>query len=584
MQRKRRKEEEEELVISNGADSTIEKTMADVSNPKEFLDVVTSVCAIELDDDDIAAGLQDDADDGPVDEPLLDSVVLPSFDAIALETIKRDQDDVTLKNCIDFLNGTVPMPSKTEALGLPTPIQDFLRHKGNFRITHQGVLIRLWLQKDSSVSSLIVVGDAALQRILKETHDFSTGSNNAAPHVGQRKTLDIIKRRFYAFKLREKVHKFIKSCAVCCLHKIGAASKEDDGNHIATENGHLLVADVAGPYAGSFASTSGRPRYVFVAVDAFSRYAFAVVMNSTADDEIFRALLEIRKQMSGLPSKISVDNALLRENSRARRFLEENGTRILHGLPTISRCQAKAERTIGTLSRLFIKYSTASPSTPINKLVEESVLTHNASPHEGLPNGLSPREVHFSRAPRSFLRVAPEIDPSAPPSIRHALVAARDIGRDVLAHDVATYAKRQEKRSPTNYAARLKIGDLAIQKRTSFPTNVPRKLCFKILVDAFEVKSRISTNAYRVESLISGESRVVAGDLLIRMRGLSVAELKELVDDMNRVAARNASRANVRITRSMATDAQVSSVRELFGSSTTKMNTGLEVNVSSLFS
>ena len=38
-----------------------------------------------------------------VDEPLLDSVVLPSFDAIALETIKRDQDDVILKNCIDFL-------------------------------------------------------------------------------------------------------------------------------------------------------------------------------------------------------------------------------------------------------------------------------------------------------------------------------------------------------------------------------------------------------------------------------------------------------------------------------------------------
>ena len=87
-----------------------------------------------------------------------------------------------------------------------------------------------------------------------------------------------------------------------------------------------------------------------------------------------------------------------------------------------------------------------------------------------------------------------------------------------------------------------------------------------------------------MESLISGESRVVAGDLLIRMRGLSVAELKELVDDMNRVAARNASRANVRITRSTATDAQVSSVRELFGASTTKMSTGLEVNVSSLFS
>ena len=86
---------------------------------------------------------------------------------------------------------------------------------------------------------------------------------------------------------------------------------------------------------------------------------------------------------------------------------------------------------------------------------------------------------------------------------------------------------------------------------------------FRILIDAFKVKARVSTNSFRVLSLISGDSHVVAGDLLIRVRGLTVDELKSLVEEMERVAARNASRNNVRVTRSMTNtrDASVNSMQ-----------------------
>ena len=373
-----------------------------------------------------------------------------------------------------------------------------------------------------------------------------------AAHFGQRRTFEVVSKRFYAFNLREKTNKFVKSCAICALYKISRSQREDTGNHVTTEPLALLTLDCAGPYHGIFASSTGSGRYVLVAIDAFSRYAFGVVISSTSDDEIFRAMMEIRKQLCGLPSKVSCDNALLREHSRARRFLEENNVRILHGLPYVSRSQSKCERVIQTISRLFLKYHTQQPSLPMHKLVDEAVMAYNSTPHESLPNGLSPREVHFSRAPRSFLHAEPEVDAAAPPSIKAALSAARAVREEVLEHDVASYAKRQQKTSPTCYASRLKVGDLAIQKRTSYPAHTPRKLAFRVVIDAFEVTARVATNAFRVTSIITGDEQVLAGDLLIKIRGMEKDDLRALCQEMERVAARNSSRVTARVTRSMA--------------------------------
>ena len=183
-------------------------------------------------------------------------------------------------------------------------------------------------------------------------------------------------------------------------------------------------------------------------------------------------------------------------------------------------------------------------------------MAHNNAPHEGLPNQLSPREVHFTRAPRSFLRAIPEVDSNAPPSIRSTIAAARAVREDVVRNDVMAHVKRQEKRSPTNYTARIQKGDYALQKRTSFPTSVPKKLAFRTLIDAYEVKARIATNSYRVTSLLTGENHVVAGDLLIKVRGLTRDDLIELCAEMERISARNASRSGARVTRAAAREAE----------------------------
>ena len=171
------------------------------------------------------------------------------------------------------------------------------------------------------------------------------------------------------------------------------------------------------------------------------------------------------------------------------------------------------------------------------------MLAYNNTPHDSLPNGLSPREVHFSRAPRLFLHAEPEIDDAASSSIKAAMAAACAVGDDVLVHDVASYAKRQTKTSPTNYASRLQVGDLAIQKRTSFPAHIPRKLAFRVVIDAFEVTARVAINAFRVKSIITGNEQILVGDFLIKIRRMDQDALRALCQEMECVSTRNASRA-----------------------------------------
>ena len=242
-----------------------------------------------------------------------------------------------------FLQNEKPIPSKIEALALPRPLRDFLRHFRSFRLSPQDVVFRLWTSPNGDVVPLIVLGNDAIDALIAKTHNFSPESASHSSHVGIRRTLKLIGSKFYAFNLRRKIHDFIMKCAPCKLNNHPNTRPEKHGEHISTEPNNLLVVDFAGPYSGWAQSTSGARRYVFIAVDAASRFCIAVVTTSTSDNDVFHALQEVREKLCGLPRTISCDNAIITPNSRTRAYLEANHVRIIHGRPYISRDQSKAE-------------------------------------------------------------------------------------------------------------------------------------------------------------------------------------------------------------------------------------------------
>ena len=193
--------------------------------------------------------------------------------------------------------------------------------------------------------------------------------------------------------------------------------------------------------------------------------------------------MDLRRMWNTLPSCMITDNAIFTANSVTRKYLLDGGVRLLHGLPHVSRSQSKAEKCIGTISRLTYKYHTAHPSMPFPKLVAEAVFTYNNSKHTA--HGQTPRSLHFANPPSPLMNVASEAGSGSGgstgsgsgsgagsgrggglKSAREAVALAREAKEGALLENVKCFLKRKQTRSPTDFGRRLKVGDLVLRKRT----------------------------------------------------------------------------------------------------------------------
>ena len=344
--------------------------------------------------------------------------------------------------------------------------------------------------------------------------------------------MDSLCRQYYAFNMRRVINCYVRTCPQCVLSNHPTCSREEEGNKIATEPLSCVEVDVCGPF-NNFRATSGRTPSYFLAVDAASRFCFTSTIYSTSDAEILRCFLDMRRHFSGLPAKIQCDQGLLKTNSRAKQFLENHHVSISHGHAYVSRSQSRAEKTIGTISRLIVKYNIECPKISFSRLLEESTLTYNASPNDALPMNLSPRDCFFVRPPTSFLRTASdEVVDGVSKSLVDCVRAARAAGAASLTNDVAAFIRRQKRRSPTNYTRRLKPGDCVLKKRSVWPVGTPKKYGNRVVVDGFVVVARVATNSFKVRSVVTMEHSILPGDMLIKTK-LSESELGELVESMN---------------------------------------------------
>ena len=104
-------------------------------------------------------------------------------------------------------------------------------------------------------------------------------------------------------------------------------------------------------------------------------------------------------------------------------------------------------------------------------------------------------------------------------------------------------------RSATDAGRRLRAGDYVMKKKSSFPRGAARKMCAKLVVDAFEITSRVATNAFRCKSVISGEETILSGDHLVRLRNYDRESVILLCREMERTQRNTDARAELPRTR-----------------------------------
>ena len=493
-----------------------------------------TIAAFGLTDEEVESGIDEVLEEVPPDEDIFADTELQEFENERLrEVLNLQRSDETIDAIKKYLKEEIPWPEKTEAFILSIPLQQFLRHRSFYRLTKQGVLLRLWPMENGKIDQLVVVGERQYKGLVEETHKKESSSHQ---HAGQRRTFTALSKRYFAFGGRKHVNKIVAMCATCKLNSNRRTNPEKSGNQIEVEPNAAGAVDLVGPLRGFALTASGNARYIFVYVDLHTRYIVAKVLQSTNDSNICDGFVTLRDTLCGFPKKLYMDNAIATEHSNSLKFLKERGVEVIHGMAGISRCQASVERAIGSLTRQICRMRTDNPPIPFQRLVAESVYVINSTPSTGLAASLAPKDVHFARAPTDFLRHAATNEDGG----NAAIQAARAASRQTLIEDVKRHLKRQKIVSPTDYTSTIRVGTLCLRKRTIFPSQAPKKLCYKITMDAYRVTSKVGTNAFRVKSLISGTTAVLPGDHLIKVAGLNEDELITLCREMEAVAAREA--------------------------------------------
>ena len=521
--------------------------------PEPISEVFATIAALEIDDEDLRHGRAEEEEEGEVDENTLKNMSMPIFEKEELARIHELQRDMDLYQCRDILMDNYPQkPTKLSALACRWQVQKFIRHRSLFCWSPQSVLFRLWTYPHQPAKLLICVGQEQMKKLVEDVHTYKPDGANQLCHLGKRKTMKALSSTYYAFNLRQIVHEVVSTCGNCRLNNHVRTNPEDQGNQIRTEPNSMGVIDFWGPINGFGLTTTGQPQFVMVYIDSHSRYMISYVSRTTGDNDVFRALQKVRHCICGFPSRIQADNALLSKNSKARKFLEAHGVRIHHGAPYVSRNQAMAERAINSLARTTAKLHSDQPNTNLTCLVEEATFILNSSPSDGLPADLTPKSVHFTRPPSTFMHDGTELEVGkAPQTIRESIKTSQAASRRVLQHNVAQALKREEKTSPANYSRRLKVGDLVLKKKTTFPTHSPKKLAFKVVIQAYKVIARLATNTFRVQSIVDNSLEIQPGDHLIRLTNMSEEQVLKLVRSMEKTSQVNTAVTDRAQTRAM---------------------------------
>ena len=135
-----------------------------------------------------------------------------------------------------------------------------------------GVLYRLFLDttQPSGTHYQLVVPRCMRNKVLKKVHEGTIGG-----HLGEEKTLQKRKERFYWPGHWQSVREWCRTCSPCCQHKTPAPNNRAPFQGVAMGSPMQMVAvDILGPLP----TTSSGNNYVLVAGEYFTKWmeAYAI--------------------------------------------------------------------------------------------------------------------------------------------------------------------------------------------------------------------------------------------------------------------------------------------------------------------
>jgi transposase InsO family protein len=350
-----------------------------------------------------------------------------------------------------------------------------------------------------------VVPRAARMQICRLCHDD-------AGHPGTENTLKRINTNYWFAGARRFVTKYVRACLHCAYYKKTDLVRQGKLHPIPKTPVpfHTIHIDHVGP----FVTSSKKNKYLFVLVDAFTKFCIIEPVRNLSTKHVLKIMLNVM-YLFGAPTRIISDRGTSFTSSAFKRFIETYGIKHILNAVASPRSNGQCERYNKTLLAALATTVAGKEPDTWDEAVKQIQSSLNTTHNKGI--NTTPTEALLGYKPKSVAEawllnaLKVEVDRLDIPTLRSTISAH-------ISEDQRQQKERYDRK--VRDAPVYQVGDLVMVLITSEPpTGSSRKLLPKFK-GPFRVSTVLLNDRYEVEDLRDGRTRqhktVVAADHIKR--------------------------------------------------------------------
>ena len=371
-----------------------------------------------------------------------------------LEWSELQQKDPDIKSMLEYVNsGQKRRPSSTESLGF------MLLWKERFKLFVQdGVLFR----------KRMINGKEEQQIVLPPEHRRYVFQllHEDMGHMGQERTLDLIRSRFFWPKMQKEIEGWVRTCDRCLRrNKVGHVHRAELHPIISKRPLEVVCMDFL-----SVETSVGGYDSILVLTDHYTRYAMAVPTRNQTALTTAKALVNLFVLHYGLPERLHSDQGPNFESKVIKELCQLLNIKRSHTTPYHAAGNGMCERMNRTLLSMLATLPPEKKSR-WKEYVAPMIHAYNCTRHDS--TGFAPFELMFGRKPRLPIDVVlglnhageqksyPEYVQQLKTRLKEAYTKASENIKKAIGKMSQQYNKKM--RGPT-----LEVGDKVLVRKVTF--------------------------------------------------------------------------------------------------------------------
>ena len=249
-----------------------------------------------------------------------------------------------------------------------------------------GCLYRRWEAADGIlVYNQLLLPHEYREMLFHHLHEAPT-----AAHMGRRRTLNKIQRKYYWHRMGEDIAIWIRSCLTCQQRSINSRPPRAPMQlALAGEANEKIAMDIMGPFNRS----ADGNLYILVIVDHFTKYARAVAMRNQKSVTIATALLDHWISIFGTPRQIHTDQGANFDSGLMHELCDLLGVEKTRTTPYHPAGDGQVERQNRTILTMLHAYAADDPAH-WDRHISQVLIGYNATRHS--VTGFEPNRMQIA--------------------------------------------------------------------------------------------------------------------------------------------------------------------------------------------